>query len=186
MRTLRTERLLLREWTAADRIRFARMNADPRVMEFLGRPLAREESDRLADRIEFHFRERGFGLCAVELLENGQFIGFIGLTVPAFEAAFTPCVEIGWRLAAPYWSRGLATEGAREIVGYAFDELKLPELVSITAVGNARSRRVMEKLGMTRDPSDDFDHPNLPAGHALQRHVLYRLSREKRRNSPAQ
>ena len=186
MRTLRTERLLLRDWTAADRIPFARMNADPRVMEFLGRPLAREESDRLADRIEFHFRERGFGLCAVELLENGQFIGFIGLTVPAFEAAFTPCVEIGWRLAAPYWSRGLATEGAREIVGYAFDELKLPELVSITAVGNARSRRVMEKLGMTREPSDDFDHPNLPAGHALQRHVLYRLSREKRRNSRAQ
>jgi RimJ/RimL family protein N-acetyltransferase len=183
---LKTKRLILREWTAADREPFARINADPRVMEFLTGALSREESDRLlTDRIEPQFREHGWGLCATELCEElrgrprdgGAFVGFIGLAVPAFEAAFTPCVEIGWRLAAEHWGRGLATEGAQEIVRYAFEELKLPALVSFTAVGNQRSRRVMERLGMTRDPVEDFDHPQLAVGHALRRQVLYRLSR---------
>jgi RimJ/RimL family protein N-acetyltransferase len=152
-------------------------------MEYLGEPLSRQESNEAVDRIEAHFRTRGFGLCAAELTETGEFIGFIGLAVPTFEATFIPCVEIGWRLAVEYWDKGLAIEGAREVVRYAFEELKLPELVSMTTVGNMRSRRVMEKFGMTRDPAEDFDHPKLPAGHPLRRHVLYRLSGEKWRNS---
>jgi RimJ/RimL family protein N-acetyltransferase len=186
MNPLKTRRLILRGWTAPDREPFARMNADPGVMEYLGEPLSREQSDEVVDRIEAHFRTRGFGLCVAELAESGDFIGFIGLAVPTFEAAFTPCVEIGWRLAAEYWGAGLATEGAREIVRYAFEELKLPELVSLTAIENERSRRVMAKLGMTHDPAENFDHPKLPATHPLRRHVLYRLTREKSRNSLAQ
>ena len=179
---LKTRRLILRRWTAADREPFARMNTDPGVMEYLGEPLSREQSDEVVDQIKAHFRTHGFGLCAAELAEGGDFIGFIGLSVPTFEAAFTPCVEIGWRLAAEYWGAGLATEGAREIVRYAFEELKLPELVSLTAIGNERSRRVMAKQGMTHDPAENFDHPKLPATHPLRRHVLYRLTHEQWRN----
>jgi RimJ/RimL family protein N-acetyltransferase len=119
-------------------------------------------------------------LCAVELRRDGSFIGFIGLNVPSFEAPFTLCVEIGWRLAADCWGQGLATEGAHAIVRYGFETLGLDELVSFTVPANARSRRVIEKLGMTHDPADDFDHPRLPAGHPLRRHVLYRLNRSGR------
>ena len=185
MQTLRTERLILREWKEADREPFALMGADPRVMEFLGEPLSRKQSDEAVERIEAHFRTHGFGLCAAELAESGEFIGFIGLAVPAFEAAFTPCVEIGWRLAAEYWNAGFATEGARESVRYAFGELGLRELVSFTAIRNERSRRVMAKLGMTHDAAENFDHPRLPAGDPLLRHVLYRLTRENWANSAA-
>jgi RimJ/RimL family protein N-acetyltransferase len=185
MLTLKTKRLILREWNGADREPFARMNADPRVMEYLGEPMSREQSDEVADRIEAHFRTHGFGLCAAELAEGGEFIGFVGLAVPMFEAAFTPCVEIGWRLAAEYWGAGLATEGAREIVRCAFEELGLPELVSLTTIRNERSRRVMAKLGMTHDATENFDHPRLPVGDPLRRHVLYRLTREKWVNSAA-
>ncbi len=183
MRILETERLILRGWAAADREPFAQINADPLVMKYLGEILSREQSDEVVDRIETHFQTHGFGLFAAELAEGDEFIGFVGLAVPAFEAAFTPCVEIGWRLAAEYWGAGLATEGAREIVRYAFEELKLPELVSMTAIGNERSRRVMAKLGMAHDPAENFDHPRLPATHPLRRHVLYRLRREKWANS---
>jgi RimJ/RimL family protein N-acetyltransferase len=179
MMTLKTERLILREWNEADREPFAQMNADSRVMEYLGETMSREQSDAVADRIEAHFKAHGFGLCAADLAESGEFIGFIGLAVPTFEAAFTPCVEIGWRLAAEYWGAGLATEGAHEIVRYAFEELGLPELVSLTAIGNERSRRVMAKLGMTHDAAENFDHPRIPAGYPLRRHVLYRLTRAK-------
>ena len=150
-------------------------------MEYFPGPLTRDESDRaVAYRVEPHFEKHGFGLCAAELKETGAFIGFIGLAVPEFEAHFTPSVEIGWRLAADYWGRGLATEGAREMVRYAFETVGLDEIVSMTIPANFRSRRVMEKLGMTRNPSDDFDHPNLPEGHPLRRHVLYRLKRQDR------
>jgi RimJ/RimL family protein N-acetyltransferase len=112
MMTLKTERLILREWNEADREPFARMNADARVMEYLGERMSRERSDEVADRIEAHFRAHGFGLCAAELAEGGEFIGFIGLAVPTFEAAFTPCVEIGWRLAAEYWGADLPRKAA--------------------------------------------------------------------------
>jgi RimJ/RimL family protein N-acetyltransferase len=172
-----TERLILRHWRKSDRELFARLNADPRVMEFMPHALSKEDSDALSDRIEEHFREHGFGLFAVELRRGGSFIGFVGLNVPSFDAPFTPCVEIGWRLAAEYWGQGLATEGAHAIVRYGFETLGLDRLVSFTAPTNARSRRVMEKIGMTHDPADDFDHPRLPAGHPLRPQVLYRLSR---------
>jgi RimJ/RimL family protein N-acetyltransferase len=175
MMILDTDRLSLRRWRDADRAAFARMNADARVMEFMPALLTREQSDENVDRIEKHFERHHFGLCAAELRADGAFIGFIGIWVPEFQTAFTPCVEIGWRLAAEYWGRGLATEGARAITAYAFEILKLPELVSFTVPGNVRSRRVMEKLGMTRDPEEDFDHPRVPEGHAMRRHVLYRL-----------
>lgn len=169
-----TDRLILRRWREEDREPFARMNADPRVMEFFPDLLSREESDALADRIQAHFERHGFGMLAAELRDSGEFIGFIGLFVPAFEAAFTPCVEIGWRLAANHWGRGLATEGARAVLAWGFDSLGLREIVSFTAPANLRSIRVMEKIGMARDPAGDFDHPRLPEGHRLRRHVLYR------------
>jgi RimJ/RimL family protein N-acetyltransferase len=175
MTILMTERLILRRWQQTDREPFARMNQDRRVMEFMPTLLSRQESDLLADRIEDHFRDRGFGLCAVELRRDSAFIGYIGLAVPSFEAHFTPCVEIGWRLSANHWGHGLATEGAQALLPYAFGMMGLNALVSFTIPTNARSRRVMEKLGMTYDPADDFDHPRLPEGCRFRRHVLYRL-----------
>ncbi len=153
------------------------MNADPRVMEFMPASLSSQESDALIDRIQNHFQQHGFGLWAAEYTATRSFVGFIGLSIPAFEARFTPCVEIGWRLDELYWGRGLATEGARQVLRHAFEVIGLESLVSFTVPANTRSRRVMEKLGMTREPRDDFDHPRLPPGHALRRHVLYRLTR---------
>jgi RimJ/RimL family protein N-acetyltransferase len=173
---LQTERLILRPWIESDREPFARMNADPAVMEFFPACLSRAESDQAVDWIEAHFRQHGFGIFAVELLSEQAFIGFTGLSVPRFEAHFTPCVEIGWRLANAYWGQGLATEAARATVEYGFESVGLDEIVSFTVPANVRSRAVMEKLGMTHDPSDDFDHPSLPEGDPLRRHVLYRLN----------
>jgi len=143
-------------------------------MEFYPTLLTREQSDAAIARIEAHFDRHGFGLWAAELRATSQFLGYIGLSIPAFQAHFTPCVEIGWRLDADHWGQGLATEGARAVLDHAFNELALPEVVSFTTPVNLRSIRVMEKLGLTRNPADDFDHPNLPEGHALRRHVLYR------------
>jgi len=174
---LRTERLLLRSWTDSDRPAFANLNADLRVMQFMPGPLSREESDELFEKLQSHIRAHGFGLYAVELLRNHSFIGYIGLAIPSFQAKFMPCVEIGWRLAAEHWNQGLATEGARQAAQYAFENLGLAELVSFTVPANKASRRVMEKLGMTRDPAEDFEHPGLPEGHPLRGHVLYRLRR---------
>lgn len=172
---LRTDRLILRRWRESDCEPFAALNADPRVMEFFPAPLSRAESNAGAARIEAHLEAQGFGLWAAEVLGGPSFIGYIGLAVPAFRARFTPCTEIGWRLAHAAWGFGYATEGATEVLRFAFETLRLPEIVSFTVPANARSRRVMEKLGMRRDPADDFDHPRLPDGHRLRRHVLYRL-----------
>lgn len=172
---LETPRLLLRRWRNADREPFARLNSDPRAMEFMPACLSREESDRLVDRIEGHFEARRFGLFAAELRRERSFIGFVGLSVPDFQAHFTPCVEIGWRLAAEHWNQGLATEGARAVLARAFDGLALEEVVSFTVPANVASRRVMEKIGMSHSPEDDFDHPRLPDGHPLRRHVVYRI-----------
>ncbi len=146
-------------------------------MEFFPKQLTREESDAMVDRIEEHFRVKGFGLYAAELRVDGSFVGYVGLLAPTFRTHFTPCVEIGWRLAREAWGKGLATEGAQAVVRHAFDELSLDEIVSFTVPANQRSIRVMQKLGMTYDPADDFEHPNLPAGHPLRRHVLHRLKR---------
>jgi RimJ/RimL family protein N-acetyltransferase len=153
------------------------MNADPRVMEHFSAPLSCEESDAVADRIATHFERHGFAQWAVEILGIAPFAGFIGLSIPRFEAHFTPCVEIGWRLAAEYWNRGYATEGARASLEFGFSSLQLQEIVSMTAVGNLRSRRVMEKIGMAHSPIDNFDHPLVAEGHPRRRHVLYRLRR---------
>lgn len=150
------------------------MNADPRVTEFLP-VLTRAESDAVAVRIEAHLAEHGFTFWAVEILGVTPFAGFVGLVIPRFEAHFTPCVEIGWRLAARYWGQGYATEGARAALAFGFNSLKLEEIVAITVPANRRSRQVMERLGMSHNPADDFDHPSVPEGHALRRHVLYRL-----------
>ncbi|HVH87836.1 MAG TPA: GNAT family N-acetyltransferase [Terriglobales bacterium] len=173
-----TPRLLLRPWRDSDRAPFAEMCADPEVMEFFPGCLTQKESDNAVDQIEAHQREHGFCLFAAELLGKHHFIGFIGLQHVPFETSFTPAVEIGWRLARSYWNRGLATEGALAVLNYAFKSLGLLEIVSFTVPGNIRSRRVMEKIGMHRDVSGDFDHPRLPPDHPLRRHVLYRASRE--------
>ena len=174
---IETPRLKLREWRAEDREPFYRMSSDPLVMRYFPGCLTREESDGLADRIERHFAIHRFGLWAAEVRETGEFAGFIGLWVPAFPARFMPCVEIGWRLGPAWWNRGLATEGARAAMAFGFDELQLDEIVSFTVPANLPSRRVMEKLGMRYEPADDFDHPRIPEGHPLRRHVLYRKRR---------
>jgi RimJ/RimL family protein N-acetyltransferase len=173
---LTTPRLVLRRWRAGDRAPFAALNADPAVMEFFPALLSEAESDALADVLDAAIAARGFGFWAVEAPGVAPFIGFVGLSVPPFAAPFTPCVEIGWRLARPYWGRGFATEAARAALAFGFDRLGLGEIVAFTVPGNLRSRRVMERLGMTRRAEDDFDHPLLPPGHALRRHVLYRMA----------
>jgi RimJ/RimL family protein N-acetyltransferase len=172
---IQTERLILRPWRESDREPFSQMNSDPAVMRHFPAPLSRQESDALVDRIEAQWVQRGFTFYAAELRGSGDFIGFIGISVPPFEARFTPCVEIGWRLAPVYWNRGLATEGARAVLRHAFEVQGLAEVVAFTVPANLPSRRVMEKIGMTHDPADDFDHPLLPEGHPLRRHVLYRV-----------
>jgi RimJ/RimL family protein N-acetyltransferase len=173
-----TERLVLRPWCAADREPFAALNADPEVMRYFPAPLDRGASDRFVERAEAGFRERGFGIWALERRDTGDFIGFTGLAVPGFEAAFLPAVEVGWRLARSAWGHGFATEAARAAVADGFDRVALSEIVSFTAELNEPSRAVMRRIGMTHDVAGDFDHPRIPAGHPLRRHVLYRLAPE--------
>jgi RimJ/RimL family protein N-acetyltransferase len=176
---LRTERLLLRGWRPSDRLPFAALNADPRVMEHFPGLIPRQQSDELADRIEQGFAEHGFGLWAVEVPGESDFIGFVGLSVPRFRAHFTPCVEIGWRLAADAWGHGYASEAARASLRFGFDDAGLGEIVSFTSPLNTRSVAVMQRVGMHRDPAGDFAHPSLPLDSRLSRHVLYRLGREE-------
>jgi len=158
---------------------FSAMCDDARVMEFLPTIPTRAERDAAVDRVEAHFERHGFGLWAVEIPGEAEFVGWTGLHVPSFEAAFTPCVEVGWRLASAYWGQGYATEAARAAVAFGFHELGLPEILSWTVPMNSRSRRVMERIGLTHEPENDFDHPLLAAGHPLRRHVFYRLTRER-------
>jgi ribosomal-protein-alanine N-acetyltransferase len=177
---IETARLRLRPWRDADLEPFAALNADPRVMEFFPKQLSREQSDAVATRIRIHFVQHGFGLWAVELPASAPFIGFVGLSVPSFEAHFTPCIEVGWRLAYEHWGRGLASEAARAALEFGFSSLGLAEIVSFTTRTNQRSMRVMERIGMTRRPEDDFNHPALAEDHPLRRHVLYRTSPRRR------
>jgi RimJ/RimL family protein N-acetyltransferase len=174
---LTTERLRLRLWHNDDLPAFAALNSDPRVMQYLPELLDRAQSDALAKRIRENFDRNGFGLWAVEVIGLAGFIGFTGLSVPRFEAHFTPCVEIGWRLAYDHWGHGYATEAARAACDYGFSQLGLKEIVSFTVPANWRSRKVMERLGMTHSSADDFEHPLLPEGHQFRHHVLYRLAR---------
>jgi len=172
-----TDRLLLRQWREEDRRPFAELNADPEVMRYFPAPLTRAESDGFVDWASAHVAEHGWGLWALEERASGAFLGFTGLAEARFEAAFTPAVEIGWRLRRDAWGRGYASEAARAVLADAFDGLALEEVVSFTAVANERSRAVMVRLGMTRDPADDFDHPEVPEGHPRRPHVLHRLRR---------
>lgn len=171
---IRTERLILRTFCEADADAYAAINADAAVNEFLPGPLSRDESDALLKRNVDHRETHGFGLFAIDLRETGAFIGLAGLKHPAFEAPFMPAVEIGWRLGSAHWGRGYATEAARAALAHAVDILRLDPIVSFTVPANARSRRVMEKIGFAHDPAGDFNHPRVPPGHPLRRHVLYR------------
>jgi len=172
---LRTERLLLRRWRAADLEPFAALNADPVVMEHFPAPLSSVQSAELVARIERGFEQRGYGLWAVEVRPQGAFAGFVGLTDVDIEVPFAPAVELGWRLAQPFWGQGIATEAASAAIAFGFQQAGLPRLVAYTAACNLRSRRVMERLGMRRDPAEDFAHPWLEPAHALAPHVLYRI-----------
>lgn len=174
---LRTRRLLLRQWKESDLSPFAALNADPEVMRYFPAVLTREQSDALAQRVQAMIDQQGWGLWAVEVTQTQQFIGFVGLNHAEFQAHFTPAVEVGWRLAQSSWGKGYATEAATAATAFGFDELGLAEIVSFTAAVNQRSRRVMERLNMTRDSADDFDHPAVSEG-PLRRHVLFRLSAE--------
>ncbi len=176
---LKTKRLLLRQWREEDLLPFSKMNADIRVMEYFPSTLSTKESDNLAEKIQKELQEKDYGLWAVEIPKIAPFIGFVGLHSPNFTAHFTPCIEIGWRLAFEHWRKGYAFEAASRVIKYGFNVLKLKEIVSMTASGNMRSRGLMEKLGMKHDPKDDFMHPSIPEGHPLRYHVLYRLKNPK-------
>jgi 3-dehydroquinate dehydratase/shikimate dehydrogenase len=175
MSIITTDRLILRPWKKEDLEPFAQLNSDPRVMQYFPGLLSHQESDELAKKISDCLQEKGWGFWAISLKKTDKFIGFIGLENVYFTAPFTPAVEIGWRLAFDSWGKGYATEGAKAALKYGFEKLNLKEIVSFTAVENARSRAVMKRIGMHRDLKDDFDHPKLPEGHRLRRHVLYRL-----------
>jgi len=174
----RTERLQLRQWTYRDRDPFAAMSADPQVMEFFPGTLNRSESDAIVDTCENLISERGWGVWAVELLETGEFIGFIGLHIPCEELPPSPCVEILWRLAPSYWGHGYATEGATAVLNVGFKQLDLQEIVSFAVPSNLRSRAVMERLKMT-DTGETFEHPEVPESSSLRKHCLYKISRER-------
>jgi RimJ/RimL family protein N-acetyltransferase len=173
--TLHTDRLVLRRWRDDDLSLFAALNADPVVMEHMQTTLTRAESDAFAARIEAEFEECGYGLWAVEVRGGASFIGYVGLHRVPFDAPFTPAVEVGWRLAKKFWGHGYATEAARAAVRYGYEQAGLAAIVSFTSPANERSWRVMERLGMVRDPGSDFDHPNVPTGHRLRAHVFYRF-----------
>jgi RimJ/RimL family protein N-acetyltransferase len=179
MTELTTDRLLMRAWKESDYEPFAALNADPAVMEHFPAPMTPEQSNTVADLFSEQLKERGFGLWALEVLETGQFIGFTGLSVPSFEAHFTPAVEVGWRLSKDAWGNGYASEAARAALAHGFGPAGLDEVVSFTATTNKPSQRVMERIGMTHDEADDFDHPRLDPGHRLERHVLYRITRAR-------
>ncbi len=171
-----TPRLKLREWKEEDKDLFFRLNSDPRVMEFMPKLLSKKESDYFVERIKTKFKKDGYSFLAVELIETQILIGLIGLSIPEFDACFTPCVEIGWRLAYDYWGKGYATEGAKASLNYGFQELNLSEIVSFTVPKNLRSRKVMERIGMKF--IDEFEHPLLPEGYPLKKHVLYKITKE--------
>ncbi|MBS0379381.1 MAG: GNAT family N-acetyltransferase [Proteobacteria bacterium] len=177
MSEIETPRLLLRPWRESDLAPFARLNADPAVMEFMPRLLRREESDAFARACQAQIAGRGWDRWAVARRDSGDFVGAVGLSRVTFEAAFTPCTEVAWRLAREHWGHGFATEAAAAALRHAFVELELPEVVSFTVPANLRSRAVMERLGLTHVPENDFGHPRVPAGHRLHAHVFYRITR---------
>lgn len=177
-----TPRLRLRQWRESDREPFAALNAAPEVMAFFEAPPSRAASDASIDAWQLQITEQGWSNWAVELRSSGEFIGFTGLSAPRRTFSFSPCVEVGWRLAQRFWGRGFATEAARAALKVAFERLALPEVISFTALGNLRSRAVMERIGL-RNTGQDFEHPGISPGHPLRLHCLYRLTREQWRGS---
>ena len=173
-----TARLRLRQWRESDREPFASLNADPAVMELFLSPLSRESSDASIDAWQSQLASRGWSNWALELKASGEFLGFTGLSIPRRVLPFSPCVEVGWRLARKHWGQGYATEAACAALEVGFVRLDLPEIVSFTMAGNVRSRAVMERIGM-RDARQDFEYPGFPEGHPLRRHCLYRIARKE-------
>jgi RimJ/RimL family protein N-acetyltransferase len=175
--TLETDRLILRPWRESDLAPFAALNDDAETMRHFPAPLTRAESDAMVARIQEKMQANGWGLFALELKKDGRFAGMTGLNRPSFEAHFTPCIELGWRLPRDLWGQGLAVEAASACRDYAFNVLGEERLYAFTIPANRSSQRVMEKIGMTRVENGDFDHPALPAGHPIRRHVLYAIDR---------
>lgn len=177
--SLHTQRLILREWRESDLAPFADFNADPQVMQFYTHTLNREESDALAEKYQRELKARGYGFWAVQAPAEADFIGYVGLNYWDLEADFSPCIDVGWRLGSPYWGKGYATEAALAALDYGFETLGFQEIVSMATIGNTRSHRVMERLGMRTNPSENFAHPKLPKGHPLSMRVLYRLTKKE-------
>lgn len=172
---LETDRLILRSWRAEDLEPFYNLCADPVVMEYFPALLSREEAQAMIDRMVTNQKNDGYSFMPCVRKDTGQMIGFVGLSYFTKPTHFSPCVEVGWRLDKDHWGLGFAPEAAKACLHYAFDILKVPEVIAMTAVPNLKSRKVMEKIGMTYNPSDDFDHPSVDDGHWLKRHVLYRI-----------
>lgn len=176
---IRTQRLILRPWRNSDLKPFADLNADLKVMQFYPSPLSRKESDSLAEKIQREFFLRGYGFWAVEIPGEYDFIGYIGLNYWNLNMSFAPCIDVGWRLASEHWGKGYATEGARAALKYGFEVLEFSEIVAMATIGNVKSHRVMERLGMRHDPAENFEHPMVPKGDPLSWRVLYRLTRKE-------
>jgi len=173
---LETKRLKLRQWKDQDYLPFAKLNADPNVMEFFPSVLTNIESDALANKMKTLIAEKGWGFWAVEEKSTGLFVGTLGLHEPTDPLPFTPCVEIGWRFLHEYWGKGYAVEAGKEVLKFAFDVLELEELVSFTSVKNKRSYLLMERLGM-KNSNENFEHEALPKRHKLREHLLYKLNK---------
>ena len=175
LKTLETPRLILRQWRDEDVERWVAMCADPRVMEFFPSTIGREQAEKMAAGMRSGLERDGYGWWPIEVKGGAPFAGAILLQEIPFEAHFTPAMEVGWWLAFEQWGHGYATEGARAALDYAFGELQRSEIVAITTPVNQRSQRVMQRLGMTRDPNEDFENPRVALGHPLRTHVLYRI-----------
>ena len=173
---LKTERLILRQWTNDDLASFSNISGDAEVMEFYPKPLTEEEGYSLGARFQSLINERGWGFWAIEIPGQKKFIGFVGLHIPKENLPFSPCVEIGWRLAKEYWNQGYATEAAQESLSYAFAKLNLNEVVSFTTLANLRSQAVMQKIGMS-NTGDNFMHPDIDVTHPQCEHVLYKINK---------
>jgi RimJ/RimL family protein N-acetyltransferase len=176
MQNIETEHLRLRNWQDGDVLPFYEMGQDPRVMEYFSSLWPLESVHLFIHNMKKQLTERKYTLWALEEKSSKQFAGFVGLNSPQWEAHFTPCVEIGWRLAFPFWGKGYATEAAKAVLHYAFDQLHLSEIVAFTVPSNVRSIKVIERIGMTRDIKGDFLHPKLESNHPLAKHVLYRIT----------
>lgn len=176
---LETDRLLLRAWQDDDIDAFAEMCADRDVMRYFPEPLTRQKTDLLVTKCRSKQETDGFSMAPAEIKATGEFIGFVGLNVPAYAAPlpFEPCVEIGWRLKQSAWGKGYASEAARAWLRFGFETIGLDEIVAFTIPANLPSQKVMQRIGMSRDLEGDFLHPSLPEDHPIARHVLYRLSR---------